>query len=63
MLPEQINTVIIGGGASGLMCAATIGSDALLLEHNDQTGKKIKISGGGHCNFTNLETGPDNYIS
>jgi len=63
MLPEQINTVIIGGGASGLLCAAIIGSDALLLEHNDQTGKKIKISGGGHCNFTNLGTGPDNYIS
>jgi predicted Rossmann fold flavoprotein len=63
MLPDRINTVIIGGGASGLLCAATIGSDTLLLEHNDQTGKKIKISGGGHCNFTNLEAGPDNYIS
>jgi predicted Rossmann fold flavoprotein len=63
MLPEQINTVIIGGGASGLLCASTIGAGAMVLEHNDQLGKKIKISGGGHCNFTNLEAGPDNYIS
>src|SRR5258708_39958763 len=57
---------VIGGGAAGLMCAIEAGKRGrrvALLEHNDRVGKKIAISGGGRCNFTNLGAGPDNYLS
>ncbi len=60
------DAIIIGGGAAGLMCAAVAiqrGKRVALLEHQDRVGKKILISGGGRCNFTNLGAGPDNYIS
>ena len=49
--------VILGAGAAGLLCAfeaAQRGRDVLILERNDQVGRKILISGGGRCNFTNL---------
>ncbi len=60
------DVVIIGGGAAGLMCALTAGRrgrHVALLENNDRVGKKIAISGGGRCNFTNIHAGPDNFIS
>ncbi|MBF0281191.1 MAG: NAD(P)/FAD-dependent oxidoreductase [Zetaproteobacteria bacterium] len=56
---------IIGAGAAGLMCAITAakrGKRVLILEHNDQLGKKIRISGGGRCNFTNLHTDASHYL-
>jgi predicted Rossmann fold flavoprotein len=62
----QCDVVVIGGGAAGLMCALVAGQRGrrvLLLENNDRVGKKIAISGGGRCNFTNLGTGPANYLS
>ena len=60
------DTIIIGGGAAGLLCAIEAGKrgrETLLIEHNAQVGRKILISGGGRCNFTNLSTGPENFIS
>src|SRR5438270_3892457 len=60
------DTIVIGGGAAGLMCAIEAGKrgrQVLLLEHAGQIGKKILISGGGRCNFTNLHTRPENFIS
>lgn len=66
MNTEHHEVVVLGGGAAGLFCAFTAGRRGrrvLLLEHNDSVGKKIRISGGGRCNFTNIHAGPDNYIS
>ena len=63
---DRYDVVIIGGGAAGLFCAATAGQRGrrvLVLEHNSIVGRKIAISGGGRCNFTNLHAGPDNYLS
>lgn len=60
------DVIIIGAGAAGLMCAAEAGKrgrSVLVLDHATKTGSKIRASGGGRCNFTNLRTGPDNYIS
>ncbi len=57
--------IVIGGGAAGLMCAATAGSrgkKTLVLDHANKVGKKILMSGGGRCNFTNLDITPDNYL-
>ncbi len=59
------DVVIIGAGASGLMCAATAGyrgRSVLVLEHTAKIGRKILMSGGGRCNFTNLHNGPGNFI-
>lgn len=58
--------IIIGAGAAGLMCAisaATNGKQVVILDHANKAGKKILISGGGRCNFTNLYTEPANYLS
>lgn len=66
MSAAPYNAIILGAGAAGLMCAATAGQRGrrvLLVDHADQPGKKILISGGGRCNFTNLYTAPDRYIS
>ena len=66
MNAEQFDVVIIGGGAAGMMCAFTAGQrgrKVALLEHNDRVGKKIAISGGGRCNFTNTGTDPAAYLS
>jgi len=60
------DAIIIGGGAAGLFCgieAGKRGRKILVIEHNPQVGKKILISGGGRCNFTNLGTEPENFIS
>jgi len=62
----DFDAVIIGAGAAGLMCAMTAGQRGrrvLLLEHNREPGAKILISGGGRCNFTNLEVSAANFIS
>jgi predicted Rossmann fold flavoprotein len=63
---RQFDVVVLGAGAAGLMCAATAGQRGrrvALLEHGGQPGRKILISGGGRCNFTNLHCGPENFIS
>lgn len=58
--------VVIGAGAAGLMCALVAGQrgrSVTVLEHGDRIGRKILISGGGRCNFTNLHASPKNYLS
>ena len=60
------DVVVIGGGAAGLFCAIEAGKrgrNVVVLEHADRIGKKIAISGGGRCNFTNLHTSADNFLS
>ncbi|MSP39007.1 MAG: NAD(P)/FAD-dependent oxidoreductase [Deltaproteobacteria bacterium] len=62
----QFDVVVIGAGAAGLMCAIEAGKRGrrvMVIEHCDRVGKKILISGGGRCNFTNLYVTPDNFIS
>jgi predicted Rossmann fold flavoprotein len=62
----SFDALILGGGAAGLMCAlesAKRGRRVAILERSDRLGKKILISGGGRCNFTNLHTQPENFIS
>jgi predicted Rossmann fold flavoprotein len=63
---QSFEVVIVGAGAAGLMCALEAGKRGrrvLVLERADRVGKKILISGGGRCNFTNLHAKPDNFIS
>lgn len=63
---RQLDLVVIGAGAAGLMCAAVAGQRGrrvALLEHNRQPGRKILISGGGRCNFTNIHCTPANFLS
>jgi len=63
---SDYDTVVIGAGAAGMMCALTAGRRGrrvLLLDHADEPGRKILISGGGRCNFTNLRTAPENFLS
>ncbi|WP_227369708.1 NAD(P)/FAD-dependent oxidoreductase [Halomonas sp. M20] len=60
------DVVIIGAGAAGLMCALTAGyagRRVLVIDHANKPGKKILMSGGGRCNFTNLDTQPDHFFS
>ncbi|MDP1773991.1 MAG: NAD(P)/FAD-dependent oxidoreductase [Methylobacter sp.] len=62
----EVDVIIIGAGASGLMCAIEAGKrgrKVLVLDHANKAGKKILMSGGGRCNFTNYFVEPDNYIS
>jgi len=64
--PRHFDVIVLGAGAAGLMCAAVAGQRnrrVLLLEHNAQPGRKILISGGGRCNFTNIHCTPANFIS
>ena len=63
---RHYDVIILGAGAAGLMCALTAanrGKRALVLEKANKPGKKILMSGGGRCNFTNLFVEPENYIS
>lgn len=63
---QASDVVIIGAGAAGLMCALTAaarGRQVLLLDHANKAGKKILMSGGGRCNFTNMYTEPANFLS
>ncbi|QOL80700.1 BaiN/RdsA family NAD(P)/FAD-dependent oxidoreductase [Pseudooceanicola spongiae] len=57
------DVVILGAGAAGLMCAAHCGGRTLLIDHAKKPGEKIRISGGGRCNFTNTDTSAVNYLS
>ncbi|HUX45412.1 MAG TPA: NAD(P)/FAD-dependent oxidoreductase [Terracidiphilus sp.] len=64
--PRQFDVIVLGAGAAGLMCAAVAGQRGrrvALLEHNAQPGRKILISGGGRCNFTNIHCTAANFLS
>lgn len=64
--PGRWDAIVIGAGAAGMMCAAQIGQRGrrvLLIDHAAKLGEKIRISGGGRCNFTNLHCSPANFIS
>ena len=69
MLPEnrlQYDVVVIGAGAAGMMCAAVAGQSGkrvLVIDHASKLAEKIRISGGGRCNFTNLHATPSNFLS
>ncbi|MCF6300600.1 MAG: NAD(P)/FAD-dependent oxidoreductase [Proteobacteria bacterium] len=63
---QHYDVMILGAGAAGLMCALTAGSrgySVMVLEKSNKAGKKILMSGGGRCNFTNLSVEPENYLS
>jgi predicted Rossmann fold flavoprotein len=63
---NRLDVIILGAGAAGLMCAAIAGQrgrSVLLIEQSRNPGEKIRISGGGRCNFTNLHTAPTNFLS
>lgn len=63
---EKVDVIIIGAGAAGLMCAIEAGKrqrKVIVLDHANKPGKKILMSGGGRCNFTNYHVHPDNFIS
>ncbi len=63
---QKVDVVVLGGGAAGLMCALEAGRRGrrvVVLDHADRIGKKILISGGGRCNFTNIHTRPENFLS
>src|ERR1700722_10868246 len=63
---EDFEAIVIGAGAAGLMCAIEAGKrgcHVAVLEHAERAGKKILISGGGRCNFTNLHCQPENFLS
>jgi len=65
-MTHTFDALILGGGAAGLMCAIEAGKRGrrvAVLEHADRLGKKILISGGGRCNFTNLHCQPENFLS
>jgi predicted Rossmann fold flavoprotein len=62
----NFDIIIIGAGAAGLMCGAVAGArgnSVLIIDHSKKPGEKIRISGGGRCNFTNIYCGPENFIS
>src|SRR6267143_3418755 len=63
---HNFDALVLGGGAAGLLCAIEAGKRGrrvAVLEHADRVGKKILISGGGRCNFTNIYCQPENFIS
>src|SRR5258706_3743974 len=63
---HTFDAVVVGAGAAGLLCAAIAGQrglKVLLIDHADKLGEKIRISGGGRCNFTNRDAGPANFLS
>jgi len=63
---DKVDVVVIGAGASGLMCAATAGyrgKSVVVLDHANKAGKKILMSGGGRCNFTNMDAAPKHFLS
>jgi len=65
-IPRQFDTIVLGAGAAGLMCAAVAGQRSrrvALLEHGSLPGRKILISGGGRCNFTNIHCEPNRFLS
>jgi len=65
-MTTSFDAIVLGAGGAGLMCAAVAGQRGkrvLLIDHADAPGKKILISGGGRCNFTNIHAAPDRYLS
>ncbi|ADE11750.1 NAD(P)/FAD-dependent oxidoreductase [Sideroxydans lithotrophicus] len=63
---NRFDVLIVGAGAAGMMCALTAaqrGRSVLLLDHSSKLAEKIRISGGGRCNFTNLNSRPENFLS
>lgn len=58
----QVNTLILGAGAAGMMCAAHAGPSVLVIDHAKAPGEKIRISGGGRCNFTNMHSDPARFL-
>ncbi|MEN3296297.1 MAG: hypothetical protein V7642_5550 [Burkholderiales bacterium] len=65
-MAKQFDVAVIGAGAAGMMCAAVAGQrgrKVVLIDHAGKLAEKIRISGGGRCNFTNLYAGPQNYLS
>jgi predicted Rossmann fold flavoprotein len=63
---QKVDVVVLGAGAAGMMCAIEAGRRGrrvVLLDHAERVGKKILISGGGRCNFTNIHTRPENFLS
>jgi hypothetical protein len=65
-MTETVDVLIIGAGAAGLMCAIRAGQRGrrvLVVDHANKVGKKILMSGGGRCNFTNMYSGPENFLS
>ncbi len=63
---KSVDVVVIGAGAAGMMCAAEAGKrgrSVLVVDHAAVPGEKIRISGGGRCNFTNSRTAPENFLS
>ncbi len=64
--PQKYDVVVIGAGAAGMMCASVAGqrgTRVLLIDHYHRLGEKIRISGGGRCNFTNIHTKPEHFLS
>ncbi len=65
-MAKQYDVAVIGAGAAGMMCAAVAaqrGKSVVLIDHGDKLAEKIRISGGGRCNFTNINAGPANFLS
>ena len=65
-MSQAYDVAVIGAGAAGMMCAAVAGQrgkSVILIDHAEQLAEKIRISGGGRCNFTNLHAGPQNFLS
>lgn len=65
-MSDQCDVVVIGAGAAGMMCASVAGQRGrrvVLIDHADKLAEKIRISGGGRCNFTNADAAPQNYLS
>jgi len=63
---QKVDVAVLGAGAAGMMCAIEAGRRGrrvVLLDHAERVGKKILISGGGRCNFTNIHTRPENFLS
>lgn len=63
LIAMRYDTIILGAGAAGMMCAAHAGGRTLVIDHAKAPGEKIRISGGGRCNFTNMYAGPENFLS
>src|SRR5215470_9543928 len=65
-MSRRFDVIVLGGGAAGLFCAAEAGKRGrrvAVLERSERAGKKILISGGGRCNFTNIYCKPENFLS
>ncbi len=65
-MSQPFDVAVIGAGAAGMMCAAVAGQrgkSVVLIDHAEKLAEKIRISGGGRCNFTNLDTAPQNFLS